>query len=273
MLGGVRPSALVAAGESQSAMALTTYYNGVQPNERVFDAFFVHSRGGFTLGLVGPGESADIGRAVFSRGRPVFRSDVDAPVMDIQTEGDTYTILASWQARQSDSATFRLWEIAGAAHADRHLLGAAADLVDCTRPINNGPTHLVAKAAFRALETWLLTGTAPPTADRLELDTSGSTAVAVRDADGNALGGVRTPLVDMPMDTLSGVPASSSVFCMLLGSTVPLSDLRVGELYSSRAEYQQLYEASANEAIAAGFVLEDDHAALTAYSKPERVPQ
>ena len=271
VLGGVRPSLLIAAGESQSAMALTTYYNGVQGTEQVFDGFFVHSRGGFTLGLVGPGESADIGRAIFSRGRPVFRADVEAPVMNIQTEGDIYTVLSSWQARQPDSDTFRLWEIAGTAHADQHLLGEAASLIDCGQPVNDGPTHLVAKAALRALVAWLSDGTAPPTADRVELDQSGTATAALRDADGIALGGIRTPLVDVPVDILSGVPASSSVICMLMGSTTPLSDERIAELYSSRAEYERLYEASAQDAIAAGFVLEDDHAALTAYAQPARV--
>jgi hypothetical protein len=108
-------------------------------------------------------------------------------------------------------------------------------------------------------------------AERIPLSDSANNPVPLRDADGIALGGVRTPPVDVPVDALSGVPVSSSIICLLLGSTVALPDARIAELYSSRAEYEQLYEESAVATIAAGFVLEDDHAALTAYSQPERV--
>ena len=54
-LGGLRPDTLIAAGESQSAFALVTYYNGVQPLTHAFDGFFVHSRGAAGLPLAGPG--------------------------------------------------------------------------------------------------------------------------------------------------------------------------------------------------------------------------
>ena len=48
-LDGPTPDVLVAAGESQSAFALVTYYNGVQPLTQAFDGFFVHSRGGVAM--------------------------------------------------------------------------------------------------------------------------------------------------------------------------------------------------------------------------------
>jgi alkylhydroperoxidase family enzyme len=57
--GGTKPRVVLAAGESQSALALTTYYNGVQPLTRAFDGFLVHSRASVSLPLVAPGEYAD----------------------------------------------------------------------------------------------------------------------------------------------------------------------------------------------------------------------
>ena len=45
-------------------------------------------------------------------------------MLDIQTETDVASILNSYAARQPDSDRFRLWEVAGTAHADAHLLGA-----------------------------------------------------------------------------------------------------------------------------------------------------
>jgi hypothetical protein len=82
---------------------------------------------------------------------------------------DLTGVLNSSVARQPDSDRFRLWEVAGTAHADAHLVGALADSIDCGVPINRGPMHLVAKAAFHALDMWLRKGTAPVIAPRLEL--------------------------------------------------------------------------------------------------------
>ncbi|MGZ4760054.1 MAG: alpha/beta hydrolase domain-containing protein [Acidimicrobiales bacterium] len=53
-LDDVEPQRLLAAGESQSAFALTTYYDGVQPLTSAYDGFFVHSRGASSLPLVAP---------------------------------------------------------------------------------------------------------------------------------------------------------------------------------------------------------------------------
>ena len=150
-MSGLRPQRVIAAGESQSAFALVTYYNGVQPLTHAFDGFFVHSRAAVGLPLVGPGKYADIVGAI--GGPPtIFRTDQDAPVLDIQTETDVTSILNSYAARQPDSDRFRLWEVAGTAHADEHLLGPIAKYIDCGVPINNGPMHVVAKAALHALD-------------------------------------------------------------------------------------------------------------------------
>jgi hypothetical protein len=267
VLGGVEPEVLIAAGESQSAMALTTYYDGVQPETRAFDGFFVHSRGSFPLPFVGPGEAVDLASAILtSKSHPIFRDDLSAPVMNIQTESDVGSILKSARVHQDDSETYRLWEVAGTAHADRHLLGPAADSIDCGAPVNDGPMHLVAKAAFRALDAWVRTGEAPLIAPRLDADSG-----VARDEDGIALGGIRTPPVDVPVDVLSGVPGDMALICVLLGSTTPLPDTRVAELYPSRAAYQAEFEAATDATIAAGFVLEEDRDALLAFAKPERV--
>src|SRR5213079_155915 len=48
-LDNVKPQRIIAVGESQSALALTTYYNGVEPLTRAFDGFLVHSRAAVSL--------------------------------------------------------------------------------------------------------------------------------------------------------------------------------------------------------------------------------
>jgi hypothetical protein len=270
-LDGLRPQRLIAAGESQSAFALVSYYNGVQPLTHAFDGFFVHSRGASGLPLVESGKDSNIAGAI--TGAPtIFRTDLDTPVIDIQTESDVASILNSYAARQPDNSHFRLWEVAGTAHADAHLLGPLANSVDCSVPINNGPMHIVAKAALRALTTWIRTGKAPVTAARIDA-ADGTSAQARRNADGIVLGGIRTPPVDVPVATLSGAPGPNpSLICLLLGSSKPFSAARIAELYPSRAEYLERYEADTDATIKAGFALAEDRAALLAFAEPSRIP-
>jgi len=174
--------------------------------------------------------------------------------------------------RQPDTDRFRLWEVPGTAHADRHLVGeSTAEVVDCGVPINDGPFHVVAKAALRHLVGWVEGGEPPPEAPPLEV-TEGDAPEMLRDPDGIALGGVRSPPVDVPVRVLSGMKGpSNSVICLLLGSTTPLPPERLAELYPSQAEFEQRYEAAVDEAIQAGFALEEDREALLGFAHPELV--
>jgi hypothetical protein len=266
-----RPQRVIAAGESQSAFALVTYFKGVQPLTKAFDGFVVHSRGAVALPLVAPGKYADIAGAI--SGTPtILRDDQDAPVLDVQTETDVASILNSYAARQPDSDHFRLWEVAGTAHADAHLVGPNAKYLNCGVPINDGPMHIVAKAALRALTTWLTTGKAPPTASRIDVTPDAKPQVR-RDVDAIALGGIRTPPVDVPVAALSGAPGPNpSTICLLLGSTQPFAPARLAQLYPSRAEYLRRYNADADATINAGFALREDRAALVAFADPSRLP-
>jgi hypothetical protein len=238
---------------------------------QAFDAFFVHSRGAVGLPLVGPGKYADLASSL--AGTPtIFRTDQPAPVMDIQTETDVASILNSYAARQPDSKTFRLWEVAGTAHADAHLVGPLSSSIKCGVPINNGAMHLVAKSALRALTVWNTTGTAPLIAPRLDVDAGPPVAIR-RNALGIALGGIRTPPVDVPVSVVSGAPGPNpSTICLLLGSSKPLTPQQLSALYPNRAAYTAKFNANADATINAGFVLPQDRAALLQFAEPERIP-
>jgi hypothetical protein len=106
---------------------------------------------------------------------------------------------------------------------------------------------------------------------RITLSTGAAPAVE-RDADGIALGGVRTPPVDVPTRVLSGQPGPSpSVICILLGSTKPVPAARLAGLYPARAKFQQRYDAAIADAVAAGVVLREDRAELEDDAHPELV--
>jgi len=247
LLGDLEPERMLAVGESQSGFMLTTYANGVQPLTGTFDGFLVHSRGGAAAPLGVFDSGIDIA-GTLSGPPTTIRADLDVPVLTLESESDVVGVLDYLPARQPDSDVFRLWEVAGAAHADRFLLGPLADGLGCPAPVNDGPQHLVAKAALRSLDRWVRDGVAPPTADRLAV---AGTAYE-RDRDGIVRGGIRTPLVDAPVDVLSGDPAPDGpLHCLLFGSTRPLPEARVAERYANRAAYQAAYGGAADATVAA----------------------
>lgn len=265
-LGELVPTTLIAAGESQSAFFLTTYLNAVHPLARVYDGFLVHSRGGAAPTLAG--ERLGAGTADPVR----IRTDLDEPVLVFSTETDL-TVLGYAAARQDDTDRLRSWEVAGTAHADAYLLeevyglgegSDAAEAIGCAAPLNAGPHHEVLVAALHHLVRWIADGTPPPVAPRIELASEDPPVIA-RDADGNALGGIRTPLVDVPVATLSGDPvAGGSTFCFLFGSTTPFDAATIAARYPEPDDYLTAFRAAAEEAVAAGFLLEPDAADLVA---------
>lgn len=103
---------------------------------------------------------------------------------------------------------------------------------------------------------------APSARPALQLAVSDPPRIA-RDRLGNALGGVRTPLVDVPVAALSGdaVPGASRM-CALFGSTVPFDAATLVDLYGDRSGYLAAFELSLDEVIGAGFLLGSDRAEL-----------
>lgn len=267
-LGGLEPKKVIATGESQSAYMLTTYADGVQPLAHQFDGILIHSRGSAAAPLGEPGKGIDIASTI--AGAPVkIRTDTDIPVIMVETETDVAGILNYLPAQQPDSAKIRLWEIAGTAHVDNDQLGFAGPLLECPEPINAGPHSFIVRTAIHDLNRWVTKGTPPPKAPRLKV----ADGKLVLDANGNATGGIRTPLVDTPVDVLSGLPApGASVACLLSGTTTPLSPERIHELYPTKADYVADYEASTNASITSGFVLAADRKNMISRSQPDRVP-
>ena len=257
---------VLAVGESQSASMLVTYANEVQPSAKAFDGILIHSRGAGAgpAGEAGAGLNA---AAFFMSGVVPVRADVGVPVLVVEMETDV-VVLGAGAVRQEDTDRLRWWEVAGAAHADKFLLGPMVDLIDAGGPVNDGPQRFVVPAALRALDRWVRDGTAPPKSPRLAVD--GFTAE--RDDDGIIRGGIRTPLVDAPVEVLSGEPhPSSGLIGMLFGATHAMPPERIAELYKSREAYLDAYTRAADEVIAAGFVLPEDRDALLAAAKPDRV--
>jgi Alpha/beta hydrolase domain len=285
ILGGLRPRRLLAEGESQSATRLTTYIDAIQPLVHEYDGFLVHSRFAGSAALSQPPQTLVLTPPV-----ALFRSDLSAPVLAVETETDLLE-LGYLAAQQADFHRFRLWEMAGTAHADNYEtnIGAAdaggsaaqglkelnsmlnppagAAGLTCATPINTGEEHVVLDAAQFWLNRWVRTGDAPPRAPRLQVNTSTSPPSFVLDANGNVEGGIRTPAVDVPVATLSGLGQSGSSFCFLFGTTVPFSAAKLAALYPTHHRFAREWTADTHADERAGFIRPADAKELISAAK------
>lgn len=270
ILGGLVADRVIALGESQSAARLTTYINAVHPLFNPFDGYLVHSRGGGSTAL------AQTPQVAVSAPETVrIRTDLNVPVMTFQTETDIL-LLGYAKDRQQDSDLFRLWEVAGTAHADYYTTLAGFDdrgddpffavmaeensvaqgILTCPLPLNAGPHPWVFNAALSSLVDWVSGGAPPPRAERLALDDAGT--AFLRDGFGNVLGGIRTPHVDAPAARLSGEGQASGSFCFLFGTTELFDLAAMASLYIDRAGYVDAVSRATDEAVESGFLLPPD---------------
>jgi hypothetical protein len=281
---GVRPLGeldvkhLVATGASQSALRLNTYINAVQPLKNAYDGFIVQV--GFGLGA--PLSQAP--QPAVSVPSPLFlRTDLRVPVLVIDSETEVLgwaPLGDSYHARQPDTDLLRRWEIAGGAHgsAQGNLVSVAdvthadpalpgADLsafLGCAKPINRGPSTYLYNAGIEAMRRWLGPHPIAPTSALLDV-IPGTTLTVAKDAVGNALGGVRSTLLDVPTAVYSGAnePSGSGSCNSIAGSTVPLDDAALRSLYPTHQDYVEKVAADARKLVDEGFLVPADATQLT----------
>jgi hypothetical protein len=281
LLDGLKPRRLIASGESQSAGRMVTYINAIHPLAQTYDGFLVHSRGSGGSSISQPPLPLTQMPAMAR-----IRRDNPSPVLVLQSETDV-----NEGARQDDSSTFRLWEMAGTAHVDAYSVGIGlTDVGDgagdaamfnamrnppgfgCGAQINTGPSHLIVQTAMRRLNKWVKLGIEPPTAPRIEV-TSFIPRTYARDANGNVLGGIRTPHVDAPVAVIGHDGQSGpGLLCRLVGATFPFGATKLASLYKSHENFVTQWRKATNQAVNAGFLLGVDARLLNAAAAQSTVP-
>jgi hypothetical protein len=293
LLGGLHPKRVLALGESQSAFRLTTYIDALQSRSPgIYDGYFVYSRGGNSSDL------SQSPQATITTPTPTYiRTDIHVPVFLFETETDLLG-LGYLAARQPSTRYIREWETAGTAHDDTYGLlyartdtgNGAADtgafqsmlkppsdpipgIVDCAAPVNAGSHTYELRAAMAAANHWIATGATPRQSPRLQVDPA-DRHVFLTDGNGNALGGIRTPQVQVPVAKLSGVgqpgstpsgspsggtnTISSGVLCGILGTTVPLSAAQLSALYPTHADFVAKWDGATAAEVKEGYLLPAD---------------
>jgi hypothetical protein len=278
LLGTLKAKRVLATGESQSASYLTTYVNAIDPIAKVYDGFLIHSRNRTSAEI----EGTYVGATARKIPKIVrFRSDLRVPVLCVITELDLTNF---FPARQPDTDKLRTWEISGASHVDVYmasttnidsgqesiesLAAAFAPSQDMmgehvAKWMNAAPQHhYVMNAAVVALDRWVKDGKAPAHAPLIEVmpdQESKPMVLLKRDANGNAEGGIRTPWLEVPTETLSGLGNSGPPIAILIGTTDPFDSAKLKALYpGGKTQYLSKFAASLQQSTDAGFILADD---------------
>ncbi len=250
----------LAMGASQSGGRLLTYINEVQTQANVYDGFSPQIS-----------SSANVERDIV----PVLW------VNSMAESGDDEV--------PKDSDQFRLWEIAGAAHTSNnstsyhnaqliysHSNGNAGEWDkeaantwgylaapgDCLTS-NWYQAGLIWSSALVTLDKWVRTGEAPKPMPRIERDADG----VVFDEYGMMKGGVRTPIIDVPIASyFAGVTMPPTTdpcgiaggAAALVGTTRIFSAEQLAELYSSGEDFLEKFNASIDSSLEKGFILPSD---------------
>jgi hypothetical protein len=231
VLGGLPVERVIAKGESQSAQRLFIYFNAIHHLDPVFDG------------------------AMITHNNNSIRSDVPTPPI-IKTYSENE--INNAPTIQPDTPTLRTWTVAGSTHSEYYTMIARAPILlrdlglqafdTCATPARSRvPFYMVLNAGTDALVKWIRTGLEPPKAPPPVY--AGSPLRPARDANGNALGGIRLSDMEVP------VARNAAVTCGLGGNHEMFATDKLNALYPNHGSYVSKVAKASRAAVDAGFLL------------------
>jgi hypothetical protein len=257
-LAGMTVKYLIMAGVSQTGVATLHYIQESHAKARlvngkpIYDGYF-------------PAEAFVSG--------PISGSD--AAVIHLVGEGDFAVFCAQNlgcnfpSRRDSDAANdrFREYQFPGGSHLpSRGVTDARMIIGTPGKPgeqLSQFPSNLFYYDAFANLVDWITKGIAPPKARPIEV----RDGQIVRDAFGNAKGGVRSPYVDVPIVRyIVSAPTAQgdNPGRLMIGLQEPLPQQKLRSLYKSRANYLKRFDREIDRLVAERWLQAKDGETLKA---------
>jgi hypothetical protein len=278
-------------GYSQTGGYVVTYINFIRPlpdaqgtgGKPVYDGYLIGDGDGLFIPLnqcskpIMPGDPRFV---ITPRPEPVI--SVVSQVL--------WTGMAGYRPdSNSPEDRYRRYEIAGASHINMRAVGLwpkPEDMIkagitapppNCkefaTYGMTDFPSEYFMRGAFANLDAWVRSNKAPPEGSRIEVEPPPEGAkptwppiVKVKvDEYGNALGGVRSPYLDVPTGTYysHSTPAdpkdpASGLFCALVGYKVPFEKDLLSKLYPTHKKYVKKIKKKVKKLVKARLITASD---------------
>lgn len=272
---GFTADTVILAGESQTANYTITYYKYFTPRATI-------ERNGKTIpvfnGYLLEAPTTPEGVPINQCAEPLPAGDPQhkipgrsVPIMMINSQWDFFP--AREHESKPDSWTpknrSRTWELAGANHGWRwqYLYGdaqhkdlAKAGLLGdgewsawkCLPNRLEVPLYMAEKAMYEHLLAWIRYGVVPPRAEPIALKSG--TFEIVQNENGIAKGGLRFPMVQVPINTYGGY----SVLSPGCPELEPFSTEKIQSLYPTKRYYVKQFSTATWELVQQGYILPVD---------------
>jgi hypothetical protein len=185
----------------------------------------------------------------------------DAILVNLLSEAEVVGTLnpGTGVAPDSDAPPFRGYEVPGTFHLWNLAFGGPFRTQDHGLRHNDRSWYLLVHALLAGIERWSHGGAPLPHEPRIARDADAPDGVA-RDAHGNALGGVRTPWVDVPSARyLPRCECSPTV-----GEMRPFDDAAMALVHGDGSRRAETWVAAVDALLERGWLLPDDADALRA---------
>ena len=272
-LHGVTAEHTYMGGFSQSGVEVGTYANAFHDTASMSDGTPVYD-GYLPAGHASSLTPLQSGDAALPKFEFAAMAPNPEPVVDLETQSDVegfkaeinpttaYTNPGGAQVRRDDSNTtgdkYRLYEIAGAPHA--------AKIPGCDGDGSTFPTDDFVRGAVARLYAWAEQGIAPTEAPRLELTTQDVVSVSAVDGNGNTVGGVRSPFLDVPLVRYE-VHSTPGAICELSGRETPLAADVLAGRYAGVDDYMAQFTPNLDTTIDAGYLRAEDREAILDHTR------
>ena len=258
-LAGLDVEHLYMTGYSQSGIDVATFLSAFHDETRMRDGSPVYD-GYLPMARSGQMTPLESGTTLAPQFEQQKLGSLDVPVIELQTEGDVegfsqgYTKYGGALVRGQDGRHYRIYELAGSSHS-------ASD--SCDGVPTEYPRSAFVRAAYVNLTRWAEQGVPAPKARPLTATSIDTVSTLAEDEHGNAVGGVRSPFVDVPLATYA--PTSTpGISCLLAGTQTPFTLEVAEDLYGDADGYLEQFEAALDQTVKRRFLLKADRAEVLA---------